>query len=107
MSGKGKPVRGSAKTFKFDVEDHAELSSVLGLSRLNHEVKWWWKYGQPQIDRIVATVEVDAATVGSFVGQLAKLNSNAVQINTHVFPYGIPNPYPEGFRVEVEIAKNA
>jgi hypothetical protein len=66
-------------------------------------VRWWW-FGQPAIDQIIATFQVDRASLGSTVEQMASMQSNETQVNLEVFPYGIPAP--DTFHVEVAVKRN-
>ncbi len=105
MSGKGSPTRGSAK-FKFDIKDHRELVKALDLSRFDFEVKRWWKYGQPAIDRITATYVVKAGGAGELLNVLLGANSDRILVRTRAFPFGMPDPFPDGVEIDVEFIKN-
>jgi hypothetical protein len=66
-------------------------------------VRWWW-YGQPAIDQIVATLQVDRPSLGPTVERLAGMHSGAMQVNLDVFPFGIPAP--DFFHVNVAVKRN-
>lgn len=93
--------RGSAKLFAIDTHDHEALASAIGLARGSYEVKWWWKYGQPAIDRLQLTVEVDRKHLGETIGKFMEQNGRAVQVTSEVFPYGIVQP--DRYRLEVNV----
>ena len=95
--------RGSAKLFALEPHDHEGIARALGVARGDYEVKWWWKYGQPAIDRIRGSLEVKAGQLGHTVAQLMELNGRELQVTAECFPYGIPKP--EVFRIEVEVSK--
>jgi hypothetical protein len=95
--------RGSAKIFTIAPDDHEELAKALGLARSDYTVKWWWKYGQPAIDRIVGVIEVDSNQLGPTISGFMQMNGTNLQVTAQCFPYGIPTP--EVFRVQVEILR--
>ena len=95
--------RGSAKLFALEPHDHEGISRALGAARGDYAVKWWWKYGQPAIDRIRGSLEVKSGQLGQTVAQLMQLNGEELQVTAQCFPYGIPKP--EVFRIEVEVSK--
>jgi hypothetical protein len=95
--------RGSSKLFGLEAHDHDGLARALGMARGDYEVKWWWKYGQPAIDLIRASLEVPSAKLGPTVQSLMQLNGKELQVTAACFPYGIP--VPEIFRVDVDIRK--
>lgn len=95
--------RGSAKIFAIEAHDHQGLAAALGVARGEYEIKWWWKYGQPAIDLIRASIEVKTETLGTTVSQLMQMNGRELQVTAACFPYGIPRP--EVFRLEVDIRK--
>lgn len=97
------PERGSAKLFALEPHDHEGIARALGVARGDYEVKWWWKYGQPAIDRIRASLEVKAGQLGHTVAQIMEMNGRELQVTAECFPYGIPKP--EVFRIEVEVSK--
>ena len=66
-------------------------------------VRWWW-FGQPAIDQIIATLQVDRPSLGPTVERLAGMHSGAMQVNLDVFPYGIPAP--DFFHVNVAVKRN-
>lgn len=97
-------LRGSSKLFDLAHDDHVGLTKALGLARDRFEVKWWWKYGQPAIDRVTATGLTKAANLGTVIDQVMKLNTQELQVTASCFPYGIP--VPDYFRVELEARRN-
>jgi hypothetical protein len=97
------PDRGSSKLFSLQPHDHEGIATALGIARAEYQVKWWWKYGQPAIDLVRATIEVRPAQLGATVSQLMHLNGPEVQVTTECFPHGMPRP--DVFRLEVEMRK--
>lgn len=98
------PVRGSEKLFAIKGNDQAALLEALGAARGKFEVKWWWKYGQPRIDRILAEMTVPRDQVGSAISDLMLLNGQDVQVIVSCFPNGLP--HPDMFRVEASFQRN-
>jgi hypothetical protein len=96
-------ARGSAKMFAIKGHDAAALVEALGLARELYEVKWWWKYGQPAIDRIQAQLDVPKAQLGKAITQLMEMNGPELQVNVTCFPNGIPKP--DVFRVDASFQK--
>ncbi|MGB7623082.1 MAG: hypothetical protein WBN92_12090 [Terriglobia bacterium] len=95
----GAVQRGSSKLGTLSVED---LHKAIGLARTSYKIERWWKYGQPQIDRIEATLNVtNVADAGSLIDSLIAKSGAELQINLDVFPYGIP--VVDGVRLEVNI----
>lgn len=91
--------RGSAHLFSIKAHDHEALAKAVGLARSDYEVKWWWKYGQPAIDKLVLGLEVtNPAQLGTTVAKFMDQNTQAVRITGEVFPFGITNP---GFLVQL------
>jgi hypothetical protein len=104
MDAPEKPAhRGSAKIFSIEPHNHEELAKAVGLARSDYTVKWWWKYGQPAIDRIVGVIEVDSKQLGPAISSFMQMNGTNLQVTAQCFPYGIPKP--EVFRVQVEISQ--
>ena len=97
-------ARGSAKLFELPHDDHAALIKQLGLAREKFEIKWWWKYGQPAIDRITASGLTKAGNLGSVIEQVMKLNGAELQVTASCFPYGVPRP--DYYRIELEARRN-
>ena len=95
--------RGSSKVFALESHDHEGLSRALGLARGDYEVKWWWKYGQPAIDLIRASLEVRGDKLGSTVASLMELNGRELQVTAACFPYGIT--VPDVFRVDLDLRR--
>lgn len=96
--------RGSARLFSIEPHDHEALASALGLARQDYELKWWWKYGQPAIDRIIGVLEVKGPKLGSTISGFMQMNGPDLQVTAQCFPHGIPKP--EWFRVEVNIDRS-
>ena len=95
--------RGSAALFAIKAHDHEALAKAVGLARGDYEVKWWWKYGTPQIDKIYLGIEINnVAQLGTTVAGFMSQNTQATRITGEVFPYGITNP---GFLVEFTAEK--
>lgn len=94
--------RGSTHLFNIKAHDHEALAKAVGLARTDYEVKWWWKYGTPQIDKVYLGIEVNPAQVGPLVSGFLNQNNQATRITGEVFPYGITNP---GFLVEFTAEK--
>jgi hypothetical protein len=68
------------------------LHNAITVAKDTYRVERWWKYGQPAIDRITATVDVtDIASAGPIIGSLIRLQGQQRQIGIAVFPYGILN----------------
>jgi len=97
-------LRGSSKLFDLEPDDHSALAKALGVAREKYEIKWWWKYGQPAIDRVTASGLTKPGNLGSVLEQVMKLNSRELQVTASCFPYGIP--VPDYYRVEVEARRN-
>jgi hypothetical protein len=95
--------RGSHKVFGTASHDHEALSHALGFARAEFEIKRWWKFGQPAIDRIEGELQVSSANVGSTVAKLMQLNGPNLEVITECFPFGITNPE---FRLQVTLQKN-
>lgn len=96
--------RGSAQLFAIKAHDHEALAKAVGLARTDYEVKWWWKYGQPAIDKVVLGLEVNPAQLGPTVAKFMDQNTTAVRVTGEVFPFGIINP---GFLVELTAERQA
>ena len=78
------------------------LHKALGVARDSFIVERWWKYGQPRIDRIAATLNVtNPADAGSVFTNLVSQHGSAAQISFEGFPYGIP--VLKGIRINVQI----
>ena len=98
-----KDERGSARIFDLAHHDHEGFAKALTRARQDYEVKWWWKYGQPAIDIIRATLEVKADALGGVVTEVMQLNRQGIQTTVEAFPYGLPAP--DVFRLDVKIQK--
>ena len=95
-------ARGSAALFAIKAHDHEALAKAVGLARTDYEVKWWWKYGTPAIDKIYLGIEVNPAQLGPTVAGFLNQNTQATRITGEVFPYGIIDP---GFLLEITAEK--
>lgn len=96
-------TRGSDRLFNFEAKDSGALAEAIGAARDEYRVKWWWKYGQPAIDRIKADLEIDRERFGGAIARIMELNGPRLQVTAEVFPYGLPNI--EGFRVQLDISQ--
>jgi hypothetical protein len=85
------------------MEKHGERGSAKILARNDYEVKWWWKYGQPAIDFIRATIEVKGELLGATLTRFMVLNGSDMQVTAECFPYGIPKP--DIFRLQIDMRK--
>ncbi|MEP6925523.1 MAG: hypothetical protein ABI954_13735 [Pyrinomonadaceae bacterium] len=99
--------RGSAKlwarVFDEDAPTKENLKNELAAASADFQIKRWWKYGQPAIDRIVAVIEVPFEKFGSTVHDIVKVHGSEIQVNLDVFPYGIVNP--EVIRLDVTLER--
>jgi hypothetical protein len=86
------PDRGSSKLFSIKTNDHEALAQAIGLARDTYEVKWWWWFGQPVIDRLELGVEVTRPQLGATVAKFMDQNGQNLRVTSEVFPYGIINP---------------
>ena len=93
--------RGSSRLFAIETHDHEALAKAVGLARDTYEVKWWWKYGTPAIDRLGLTIEVEGKQLGNTLAQFMRLNGREAQVTAECFPYGII--VPDRYRVELNI----
>jgi hypothetical protein len=93
--------RGSSKLFAIEAGDREALAKAVGLARADYEVKWWWKYGQPAIDLVRLTIEVEGKQPGNTVSQFMQQNAQGMQVTAECFPYGIVQP--DRYRVELNI----
>ena len=96
--------RGSAELFNIKAHDHEALARAIGVARDSYEVKWWWKYGQPAIDKVALGIEVNPAQLGTTVAKFMDQNTQAVRVTGEVFPFGIINP---GFLIEITAERQA
>src|SRR5260370_32276616 len=97
MNTSPKPAeRGSAKLFAIDLHNHEALAQAIGAARNDYEVKWWWKYGLPPIDRMLITIEVDARQFGPTLTKFIQLNRREMHVPAECLPNGIVHPerYP-------------
>jgi len=96
-------ARGSTKlwqrVFEKDAPTHEELTKAVAAAGESYRVLRWWKYGQPAIDRITATLDVGFQDAGQVIQNIINAHGKEIQVNLDVFPYGIPNP--EGVRIDV------
>ncbi|HZS26296.1 MAG TPA: hypothetical protein VFB76_03630 [Candidatus Angelobacter sp.] len=90
------PQRGSEK-LRLSAES---LKSTLAAAKIDLSIERWWKYGQPQIDRVSGIINVgNVANTGKVVQELLGVLSREINGTIEVFPYGIINP--EGARINV------
>ena len=88
-------TRGSAKLWDkvFDAEPptQEELSKSVAKGRETYVIKRWWKYGQPQIDRIKATLEIQPEFAGQVMQDiLGAGGGGTANVILEAFPYGLP-----------------
>lgn len=80
----------------------AALQKALGIARDSYRVERWWKFGQPRIDRIGATLNVtNIKEAGNVITSLIGQHGSGAQITFEGFPYGIPKL--DGIRINVQI----
>ena len=88
-------ARGSAKlwdrVFESDPPTDEKLGDAVARGQENYQIRRWWKYGQPQIDRVRASFDVATADSGK-LGQeiLGSALGNKANIYLEAFPYGLP-----------------
>lgn len=101
-------VRGSEKlwsnVFEMNPLEDEELSRALDGAQMSYKIKRWWWFGQPRIDLIKATVDVELAQAGKMIQEIVQVHGSEVQVDLGVFPYG--TPWPEGVRLDVEFRRN-
>lgn len=88
-------ARGSAKLWDRVFETEAPTDDNLGQAVArggeSYKVLRWWKYGQPAIDRIKATLEVPTMESGRLIQDiLGSAGGNGANIILEAFPYGLP-----------------
>ena len=76
------------------------VSLIQVAEKLNLNIPWWEKYGQPKIDRLVAVFEGPVESAGSIVQQVLAVKGIASHVR--VFPRGIPAV--TAVRIEVEVS---
>jgi hypothetical protein len=94
-------TRGSAALFSFGANDTAKLAEALGAAQEDYSVKWWWRYGQPAIDRIKADLIIPRENFARAFTALMEANSRELQVTAEVFPQGVDKV--DGFRVSLDI----
>jgi hypothetical protein len=96
-------ARGSSKVwarvFDSDAPTQEELTRSLAAAGESYKVLRWWKYGQPAIDRIKATLDVQVRDAGTLVQDILSVNGKELQVSLDAFPYGIPDL--EGIMINV------
>lgn len=97
MTTEHSAARGSSKLFTIATDDYDGLAKAVGLARNDYEIKWWWKYGQPAIDRVRLVIEVTPEKVGNTVAQLLKQNNPHTSVTAHIAPYG------KSFKIEANL----
>ena len=99
--------RGSAKllsrAFDKGMLTHAELRKAVDDAKVNFQIVRWWWYGQPAIDKILGSIEVEAGAAGEVMQDLVDLNGEGVGVVFRVFPRGIP-PITDGVLIELELS---
>jgi hypothetical protein len=102
-------ARGSAKlwdrVFEADPPTGGDLSKAVSGAQSDYTVKRWWKYGQPAIDLIRATLDVKAERAGSIMQEI--LNAapgNRANVILEAFPYGLPKV--DGVEIKVTFEKD-
>jgi hypothetical protein len=96
-------ARGSEKLGALSPE---ALHKALGLARESYKIERWWKYGQPKIDRIGATLNVtNIDEAGKVFAGLVSQHGSAAQIRFEGFPYG--TPILEGVRIQLRMDQPA
>ncbi|HZE72197.1 MAG TPA: hypothetical protein VE135_22035 [Pyrinomonadaceae bacterium] len=98
-------ARGSAKlwdrVFEAEPPTQADLSKAVTGARESYRILRWWKYGQPQIDRIKATLDVRTDLAGSVIQDILNAGggNQRASVILDAFPYGLPKV--EGVQVNV------
>src|SRR4030095_14456456 len=102
-------ARGSAKlwdrVFEADPPTDGNLSEAVTRAQDDYRIKRWWKYGQPAIDIVRATLDVRVDKAGSIMQEI--LNSapgNRANVILEAFPYGLPKI--DGVEVKVTFEKD-
>jgi len=91
--------RGSDKIASLSPE---ALQKALGLARESYKIERWWKFGQPRIDRIAATLNVTKLDeLGKVLTGIVSQHGSAAQISFEGFPYG--TPILDGVRIHLQI----
>lgn len=80
-----------------------DLAAALGKARAEYTVKRWWKYGQPAIDLIQASLIARISDGGTVCQSLINMHDKAVQVSFECFPIGIP--VPEELRIELRLER--
>ena len=88
-----------ARVFETDAPTNEELTRSLAVAGETYRVLRWWKYGQPAIDRIKATLDVRFENVGPLIQDILSVHGKEMQVSLDVFPYGQPGP--EGIMLNV------
>ena len=88
-------ARGSAKlwdrVFETDAPTDAKLGEAVARGQEGYQILRWWKYGQPRIDRVVATLDVATIDSGMLIQEiLGSASGNRANIILEAFPYGLP-----------------
>ena len=88
-------ARGSAKlwdrVFETDAPTDEKLGEAVARGQESYTVLRWWKYGQPAIDRIKATLDVATIDSGRLIGEILGSGlGNRANIVVEAFPYGLP-----------------
>ena len=88
-------ARGSAKlwdrVFETDAPTDEKLGEAVARGQETYQVLRWWKYGQPRIDRVLATLDVATIDSGMLIQEiLGSAAGNRANISLEAFPYGLP-----------------
>lgn len=101
-------VRGSTKlwerVFETGPPSREEMTKAVGAARQDFKVVRWWWYGQPAIDLVKITVDVQPATVGQVFQDIIGVHGQETQITLDAFPYGVPKL--DGVRLNVVFERN-
>ena len=81
-----------------------DLAKALSLAEDEYTIRRWWKYGQPVIDSIRGSIEVDPSGFGKVAGSLIDLHGQGIQVRFEVFPYGIVAP--DLLRIDLALERN-
>ena len=96
-------IRGSTKLwadlFEKEPPTDEELSRAIAAAGESFRVLRWWKYGQPAVDRVTATIDVGLDDAGGTIAGILGVHGRGVQVTVHAFPHGIPTP--DGVRIDL------
>jgi hypothetical protein len=92
------------KAFEVEAPTGAALEEAVSGARQGYQIRRWWKYGQPAIDRIKATIDVPIDSAGSLIQTILKAHGAQIQVNLDAFPLG--TPFPDIVRLNLELERN-